>query len=96
MATNVTPFPRLPTAPKEINEKYISDLVRALEIFLRQAQNPQLNLQEIPTDGNNNLLSQGDIYIADGGFLKIVGKTEIHSGTVLATTSLGTVTVSVS
>ena len=75
MATNVTPFPRLPTAPKEINEKYISDLVRALEIFLRQAQNPQLNLQEIPTDGNNNLLSQGDIYIADGGFLKIVGKT---------------------
>tara|TARA_R100001440_G_scaffold33124_1_gene52036 strand:- start:2419 stop:2709 length:291 start_codon:yes stop_codon:yes gene_type:complete len=96
MATNVTPFPRLPTAPKEIDAKYISDLVRALEIFLRQAQNPQLNLQEIPTDGNNNLLAQGDIFISDGGFLKIIGANEIHSGSVSVTVSLGTVSVSVS
>ena len=94
MATNVPPFPRLPTAPKEIDAKYISDLVRALEIFLRQAQNPQLNLQEIPTDGNNNLLAQGDIFISDGGFLKIIGANEIHSGSVSATVSVGTVSVS--
>ena len=96
MATNVTPFPRLPTPPKEVNEQYITDLVRALEIFLRQMQNPQLNFQEVPTDGNNNLLQQGDIYIADGGFLKVVGKTEIFSGTFSATGSVGTVTVSTS
>ena len=55
MATNVTPFPRLPSPPQEIDARYLSDLVRALEIFLRQAQNPQLNFQEVPTDGNNNL-----------------------------------------
>ena len=36
MATNVTPFPRLPTPGKQIDEKYITDLIRALEIFLRQ------------------------------------------------------------
>ena len=96
MATNVTPFPRLPTAPDKIDERYVSDLVRAIEIFLRQAQNPQLNLQEIPESGNNNLLQQGDVYIADGGFLKIVDPTDIFSGSNAATASLGTVNVSIS
>tara|TARA_Y100000114_G_C11527292_1_gene216321 strand:+ start:211 stop:501 length:291 start_codon:yes stop_codon:yes gene_type:complete len=96
VATNVTPFPRLPSPPQEIDARYLSDLVRALEIFLRQAQNPQLNFQEVPTDGNNNLLEQGDIYIADGGFLKVVGKTEIFSGSLSATGSVGTVTVAIS
>ena len=96
MATNVTPFPRLQTPGKQIDEKYITDLIRALEIFLRQMQNPQLNFQEVPTSGNNNLLEQGDIYIADGGFLKVVGKTEIFSGSFEATVSVGSVTVSVS
>jgi hypothetical protein len=96
VATNVTPFPRLPSPPQEIDARYLSDLVRALEIFLRQAQNPQLNFQEVPTDGNNNLLQQGDIYIADGGFLKVVGKTEIFSGSLSATGSVGTVTVAIS
>ena len=96
MATNVTPFPRLPSPPQEIDARYLNDLVRALEIFLRQMQNPQLNFQQVPTDGNNNLLQQGDIYIADGGFLKIIGKTEVFSGSVSATGSVGTVTVAVS
>ena len=96
MATNVTPFRRLPSPPQEVDARYLSDLVRALEIFLRQAQNPQLNFQEVPTDGNNNLLEQGDIYIADGGFLKVVGKTEIFSGSLSATGSVGTVTVAIS
>ena len=96
MATNVTPFPRLPSPPQEVDARYLSDLVRALEIFLRQAQNPHLNFQEVPTDGNNNLLEQGDIYIADGGFLKVVGKTEIFSGSLSATGSVGTVTVAIS
>jgi|TARA_X000001382_G_scaffold128848_2_gene119468 hypothetical protein len=96
MATNVTPFPRLPTPPQQIDTQYLTDLVRALEIFLRQAQNPQLNFQEVPTSGNNNLLQQGDIYIADGGFLKVIGKTEIFSGSVSATGAVGTVTISVS
>jgi len=107
MASNVTPFPRLPTPPKnfvstanatasEVNAQYLTDLVRALEVFIRQVQNPQLNFQEVPLSGNNNILQQGDIYIADGGFLKIIGKTEIFSGSVSATGSIGTVTIAVS
>ena len=96
MATNVTPFPRLPSPPQEVDARYLNDLVRALEIFLRQMQNPQLNFQEVPTDANNNLLQQGDIYIADGGFLKIIGKREVFSGSLSATGSVGIVTVAVS
>ena len=37
----------------------------------------------------------GDMFIADGGFLKVVGKTEIFSGSVSAIGSVGTVTISV-
>ena len=61
-----------------------------------QRKNPQLNFQEVPTSGNNNLLEQGDIYIADGGLLKIIGKTEIFSGSFEASVSVGSVTVSIS
>lgn len=107
MANNVAPFPRLPTPPKsflatanatasEANAQYLTDLVRALEVVIRQLQNPQLNFQEVPSDGNNNLLQHGDIYTVSGGFLKIIGKTEIFSGSISATGAVGTVTISTS
>ncbi len=96
MASNVTPFPRLPTPPREIDVNYLIDLVRALEVVINQLQNPQLNFPEIPSSGVNNTLNQGDMYIADGGFLKIIGKTEIFSGSVEGTGSIGTVTIAVS
>ncbi len=96
MATNVTPFPRLPTPPQQINTQYVVDLVRALEIFLRQAQNPQLNFQEIKAMGSANVLNVGDMYIADGGFLKIVQTGDIFANTNVGTTALGSVTVAVS
>ena len=96
MATNVTPFPRLPTPPQEISTQYVVDLVRALEIFLRQAQNPQLNFQEIKEMGSANVLNVGDMYIADGGFLKIVQTGDIFANTNVGTTALGSVTVAVS
>ena len=115
--------PKLPTPPMEVvylanlvrnleaqkqaDIAYLTDLVRALEIFINQMQNPQLNFQEVPENGNLNILQQGDLYIADGGFLKGgvgscgvacggVGKTEIFSGSVSITGELGTVTVAVS
>ena len=96
MASNVTPFPRLPTPPREIDVNYLIDLVRALEVVINQLQNPQLNFPEIPSSGVNNTLNQGDMYIADGGFLKIIGKTEIFSGSVEGNGSIGTVTIAVS
>ena len=40
MATNVTPFPRLPTPAGQVDVGYMTDLIRALEYFLAQMQNP--------------------------------------------------------
>ena len=96
MASNVTPFPRLPTPQQEVDVDYLIDLVRALEVVINQLQNPQLNFPEIPSSGVNNTLAVGDMYIADGGFLKINQASEIFSGSVVGTGSVGTVSVSTS
>jgi hypothetical protein len=40
--STVTPFPRLPTPPSEINTVYVSDLVRTVESFIDQVQKPLL------------------------------------------------------
>jgi len=96
MANNVTPFPRLPTPPQEIDTVYLTDLVRSLESMILQLQNPQLNFQQIPSSGSSNTFVQGDMFIADGGFLKIAQGGDVFSGSVSATGFIGTVTVSVS
>ena len=85
MAGNVSPFPRLPTPQQEVDVDYLVDLVRALEVVINQLQNPQLNFPEIPSSGVNNTLTVGDMYIADGGFLKIIQASEIFSGSVVGT-----------
>jgi len=96
MATNVTPLPRLPTPPQQIDAAYLTDLVRTLESMIRQLQNPQLNFPEIPSSNVSNTFVQGDMFISDNGFVKIAQEGDIFSGSVSATTSLGTVTVSIS
>jgi hypothetical protein len=96
MANNVTPFPRLPTPPQEINTVYITDLVRALENLITQLQNPQLNFPQIPSSANSHTFLQGDMFISDNGFVKIAQAGDIFSGSVSATASVGTVTVSIS
>ena len=77
-------------------DDYLVDLVRALEVVINQLQNPQLNFPEIPSSGVNNTLAVGDIYISDGGFLKVIQASEAFSGSVVGTGSLGTVLVSTS
>ena len=96
MANNVIPFPRLPTPPDEISVSYLSDLVRSLEVIINQLQNPQLNFQSIPNSGTGNSFNIGDIYVGDGGFLRILESNQALTGSLSATASVGTVTVSVS
>ena len=96
MANNVTPFPRLPTPPPQIDTAYLTDLVRTLESMIQQLQNPQVNFQQIPSSGSSNVFLQGDMFIADGGVLKIAQPSDIFSGSVSATGAVGSVTVSVS
>mgnify|MGYP003627809329 FL=1 len=96
MSTNIVPFPRLPSPPNEVSVSYLSDLVRSLEVIINQLQNPQLNFQSIPSSGTGNFFDVGDIYIGDGGFLRILEPNQALTGSLLATISVGAVTVSVS
>lgn len=55
MSGNQQPPPRLPEAPTEYSQQYMSDLVRALELFIAQERNPgeirvkSLNLSSVTT-----------------------------------------------
>jgi len=98
--STVTPFPRLPTPPSEINTTYISDLVRTLESFIEQVQNPgglrgtELTLTKLQS-GNNVGLETGALYELEG-FVKItLANIPVCSG-IFGTGVIGTVTVSVS
>jgi|TARA_R110000850_G_scaffold27198_2_gene77012 hypothetical protein len=96
MSINRVAFPRLPSPPSEVSVRYLNDLVRSLEVIINQLQAPQLNFQSIPSSGTGNFFDVGDIYVGDGGFLKILEANQALTGTLTATASVGTVTVSVS
>jgi len=87
--------PILPTAPFEYDSNYINQLARTLNSVIDELRDANVNFQGIGSSGAANVFQNGDMFIADGGFLKVVGKTEIFSGSVSAIGSVGTVTISV-
>ena len=58
MASNEVAPPRLPEAPSEYTQQYMSDLVRALELFISQERNPgqlrgtKITLTDLPTSSS--------------------------------------------
>ncbi len=74
MSSNQTPPPRLPEAPQEYSVSYMSDLVRALEIFIEQERNPgdlrasTLTITDLPTSATG--LETGTLY-NDSGTVKV-------------------------
>jgi len=67
--------PRLPTPPDEISRYYMEDLIRVLEIYIQQENNPgdmrgtTLTLTQLPTSAAG--LETGALY-NDAGTVKIV------------------------
>ena len=100
MATNVTPFPRLPTPSGDIDIRYMTDLTRALEYFLAQVQNPgdlratTLTLTNIQAD-NDVGLEAGTLYQVNG-FVKIALADVAACAGSAGTGAIGIVTVAVS
>ena len=100
MASNVTPFPRLPTPQGQIDNIYMTDLVRALETFIGLVENPggsratDLTLTALQS-GNDVGLEAGALYELDG-FVKITLVNVSACSGISATSGLGTVTVAVS
>ena len=66
--------PKLPIAPEEYNQAFMTDLIRALEIFISQERNPgemrgtKLTLTNLPTSGTG--LEVGSLF-NDSGTIKI-------------------------
>jgi hypothetical protein len=75
MASNEIPPPRLPEAPSEYDQQFMSDLIRSLEIFIQQERNPgqlrgtKITLTALPTSATG--LESGALY-NDSGTVKIV------------------------
>lgn len=75
MSSNQVAPPRLPEAPQEYDVGYMSDLVRALELFIEQERNPggirasTATLTALPTSASG--LEVGALY-NDSGTVKIV------------------------
>ncbi len=98
--STVTPFPRLPSPPPEINTEYVLDLVRTLESFIDQVRNPgelrgtKLTLTNLQS-GNNVGLETGALYELEG-FVKITLANVPACSGISGTGAVGTVTVSVS
>ena len=67
--------PRLPEAPEEYTQRYMSDLIRTLEIFISQERTPgemrgtKITLTDLPTSATG--LESGALY-NDSGTVKIV------------------------
>jgi len=88
--------PILPIAPDQYDPVYVNQLARALDRLIDEVRDAKVNFQGIPSSGAANTLENGDFYIGEAGFLRVVATTDIFSGSVNATTSVGTVTVTVS
>ena len=75
MSSNQIAPPRLPEAPTEYSQQYMSDLVRTLELFISQERNPgelrgtKVTLTDLPTSASG--LETGALY-NDSGTVKIV------------------------
>ncbi len=75
MSSNQLAPPRLPEAPTEYSPQYMSDLLRALELFIAQERNPgemrgtKITLTNLPTSASG--LEAGALY-NDSGTVKIV------------------------
>lgn len=88
--------PILPIAPQQYDPVYVNQLARTLEQLIDEVRSADINFQGIPSSGSVNVLEAGDFYVGEAGFLRIVEKEEIYSGSVKGTTAVGTVTVAVS
>jgi hypothetical protein len=74
VSSNQIPPPRLPDPPMEYNVQYMSDLIRALELFIDQERNPgelrgtKITLTDLPTSATG--LEAGSLY-NDSGTVKV-------------------------
>ena len=99
MASRDLAPPRLPDPPTEVTVQYITDLVRALEVFIQQENNPglmrgtRLTLTDLPTSEVG--LEAGSLFRIGQEVKVSLLATSIPDGSSV-TSAVGNVTVSIS
>ena len=92
-------LPVVYSAPGDYRREYMDDIIRLLNLFVSQVNNPgnlrgtDLVLTNLPTSGY--LLETGSVY-NDNGTLKIVLNNVGYAGAVSSAFSIGTITVTTS
>jgi hypothetical protein len=88
--------PILPVAPDQYDQVFVNQLARTLEQLIDEVRSADVNFQGISGSGATNILESGDFYVGEAGFIRIIEKTEIYSGSIQGTASVGTVTIATS
>ncbi len=88
--------PILPVAPDQYDQVFVNQLARTLEQLIDEVRSADVNFQGISGSGATNILKSGDFYVGEAGFIRIIEKTEIYSGSIQGTASVGTVTIATS
>ena len=88
--------PILPIAPSEYDAVFVNQLARTLEQLIDEVRSADVNFQGISSSGAANVLEAGDFYIGEAGFIRVIEKDEIYSGSFEGTTAVGDVTITTS
>ena len=90
------PLPFLPVPPREYQQSYLAEIVRAISIYMQNERNPGegRNTALVLTNlqSNDQGLETGALF-QQGGFVKITQANTPHVAGLAATTSVGSVTV---
>jgi len=88
--------PYFPIPPRDYDQAYLNEVIRAFSVFIQQIQNPgdarhtELTLTELQS--NDQGLEEGALFEVDG-FVKISRPFNPHLAGAGATASVGSVTV---
>ena len=91
--------PQFPIPPVEYNQQYMSEVIRQFSILMQQLRNPgdarfaEVTITQLPT--NDVGKEQGTLY-NHGGFVKVSALDTSSVAGSSATSTAGTVTVSIS
>jgi hypothetical protein len=98
MANRIVPVPYFPVPPKEYDQKYFNEVIRAFSVYLEQARNPGVgrNTSAVYTNLQDDdfELEVGAIF-KHGDYVKIVTENTANVRGSAGTGAVGSVTVTI-
>lgn len=99
MSTRNLPAPFFPYPPQQYEQNYFSDIVRSFALYIEQQRNPgesratKMTFTNLPS-GDDTSIETGALFEVDG-FVKISKVDRPHCASNLATSTVGSVTVTI-